>query len=84
MSTAHLYNSPDGATKHVSRGQRSDHKSLPFSLQLDRLVVLELGDLLEAGVHFVQSEEVKLFNVMTCLQKASIYRYAVLNQTYMI
>ena len=68
MSTAHLYNSPDGATKHVSRGQRSDHKSLPFSLQLDRLVVLELGDLLKAGVNFVQGEQVKLFNVVSCLQ----------------
>ena len=58
----------------MPRRQRGDHKSLPLPLQLDRLVVLELGDLLEAGVHFVQSEEVKLFNVMTCLQKASIYR----------
>ena len=69
MSTAHLYNSPDGATKHVSRGQRSDHKSLPFSLQLDRLVVLELGDLLKAGVHFVQRKQVKLLDVMPRLKK---------------
>ena len=71
MSTAHLYNLPDGATKHVSRGQRSDHKSPSFSLQLDRLVVLELGDLLKAGVNFVQGEQVKLFNVVSCLQSSS-------------
>ena len=77
--TPYLNYPPDGAAKHMPRRQRGDHKSLPLPLQLDRLVVLELSDLLKAGVHFVQSEEVKLFNVMTCLQKASINRYAVMN-----
>ena len=81
--TPYLDYPPDGAAKHVPRRQRGDHKSLPLPLQLDRLVVLELGDLLKAGVHFVQSEEVKLFNVMPCLQEGSIW-YAVLNQTHMI
>ena len=41
---------------------------LSFSLQLDRLIVFQLGYLLETGVYFIQCEQVKFFNVMPCLQ----------------
>ena len=60
---------PDGAAKHMPRRQRGDHKSLPLPLQLDRLVVFQLSDLLKAGVDFVQREQVKLLDVMPRLQK---------------
>ena len=41
---------------------------LSFSLQLDRLVVFQLGYLLEASVNLIQCEQVKFFNVVPCLQ----------------
>ena len=75
MLAAYLDYPPDGAAKHMPCRQRSDHESLSFSLQLDRLVVLQLGDLLEASIHLVQSEEVELFNVVSCLQKLKLPQF---------
>ena len=60
---------PDGATEHVACRQGGDDQTLAFPLQLDRLVVFQLGDLLKAGVHFVQRKQVKLLDVMPRLQK---------------
>ena len=69
MLAGYLNYPPDGASKHMPCRQWGNHKSLSFSLQLDRLVVLQLSDLLKAGIHFVQSEEVELLNVVSRLQK---------------
>ena len=60
---------PDGATEHVACRQGGDDQTLAFPLQLDRLVVFQLSDLLKAGVDFVQREQVKLLDVMPRLQK---------------
>ena len=63
-----LDNFPDRASDHVARGQGSDHQALPLPLKADRLAVLELGHLLEAGVHLVQGEKGKLLNIVSGLE----------------
>ena len=63
-----LDNLPDGPPDHVTRRQSCDSETLTLAPETDSLTVLHLGHLLEARVHLVQSEVVKLFNVVTSLQ----------------
>ena len=58
---------PDRASDHVTRRQGRDGQALALPLEADGLTVLELGHLLEAGVHLVQGEQRELLNVMTGL-----------------
>ena len=62
-----LDNLPDGAPHHVARRQRGDGQPLALASQTDGLTVLHLGHLLETGVHLVQGEQIKLFNIVTGL-----------------
>ena len=67
-----LDNFPDRASDHVTRRQGSDHQALTLPLEADRLAVLELGHLLEAGVHLVQGEQRELLNVVSGLKFGDI------------
>ena len=67
-----LDNLPDGASDHVTRRQGSDHQTLALPLEADWLAVLELGHLLEAGVHLVQGEQGELLNIVTGLEFSDI------------
>ena len=58
---------PDRASDHVTRRQGRDGQTLALPLEADGLTVLELGHLLEAGVHLVQGEQRELLNVVTRL-----------------
>ena len=63
-----LDNFPDCSSDHVTRRQWRDGQPLALPLEADGLTVLELGHLLEAGVHLVQGEKGKLLNIVSVLE----------------